>query len=99
MTYHALLEYVRRGKDCGASDAEITDRLLKAGWYRVDIQDALSLYRKLAEPLDARTCDHEPPPKPRMVERIVPHSYDPQLVAIAAITFAVAFIVYLVLTR
>jgi hypothetical protein len=99
MTYHALLEYVRRGKDCGASDDELAERLLKAGWYRVDVQDALSLYRRLCQPVDARTCDHEAPPKPHGIERVIPHSYDTHFIAIAALTFAVAFVAFLFLMR
>jgi len=99
MPYHALLEYIRAAKDCGASDVEITNRLHKAGWYRVDIQDALELYRKLTA--NTSNGDYVPaiePPKPSVMERIAPRHYDPHLIAVAAASFAVGFLVYVWLT-
>jgi len=100
MTYHALLEYIHQAKDCGASDVEIADRLHGAGWYRVDIQDALDLYRKLTA--STSNGDYTPqrePPKPSLTERIAPRHYDVNLIAVAAISFAVGFIVYVWLTH
>lgn len=100
MTYHALLEYIRAAKDCGASDVEITGRLVKAGWYKVDVQDALELYRKLT----ANTVhgDYTPqcdPPKPSLSERIAPRHYDPHLIAVAAVSFGIGFLAYVWLTH
>ena len=100
MTYHALLEYIRKAKDVGASDVEISDRLAKAGWYRVDVQDALELYRRLTT--TTRAGDYSPqaePPKPSLAERIAPRHYDPHLIAIAAVSFAVGFVLYVWLTH
>jgi len=99
MSHNALLEYVRKAKDIGADDAQIIERLHAAGWYRVDIQDALHLYHKLTQP--AQPSHHETPlvPKPSLAERIAPHTYDSHLIAVAAVSFAVGFIAYLVLLK
>ncbi len=98
MTYHALLEYIRKAKDCGASDADISEHLSKVGWYKVDIQDALDLYRRIVAPPEAATCTPEPAaPKPSVAERIAPRSYDPHLIAIAAVSFVIGFIGYLLI--
>lgn len=100
MAYRALLEYIRSAKTCGASDIEITEQLHKAGWYRVDIQDALDLYRRLIAREEAMRCDVAPTaPAPSVTERLIPRHYDPQLIAIAAISFALGFIGYLVLAN
>ena len=99
MAYRALLEYVRRAKDFGASDVEIGDRLRHAGWYRVDIDDALALYRRLTVPLDRRQCESERPPRPSMIERVVPHHYDPRAIAIACISFVLGFLGYMFFAR
>lgn len=98
MTYHALLEYIRKAKGCGASDADISERLNKAGWYKVDIQDAMDLYRKITEPQQV-ACEPAPAaPRPSVSERIVPRSYDPNLIAVAGISFAIGFIGYLLIS-
>ena len=101
MAYSALLEYIRKAKECGAPDDEIIDRLVKAGWYRVDAQDAMLLYEKLTAPV-ARPGDCEPvrpAPAPSFVERLAPRHYEPQLVMVAALAFALAFVGYLLLSR
>jgi len=100
MTYSALLEYIRKAKDCGASDDEVAGRLQKAGWYRVDVQDALELYRRLT----ANTAREDygpdtPAPAPSLLERVAPRHYDPHLIAVAALSFAIGFLGYVVLTR
>jgi hypothetical protein len=87
MSHHALLEYIRKAKDCGASDADVADRLHKAGWYRVDVQDALELYPKLAVASKRVAVQHRRS-----------HSYDPYLVAVAVLSFVVAFFGFLWLT-
>lgn len=96
MTYHALLEFIRKAKGCGANDADIAERLHKAGWYKVDIQDAMELYRKITEPRETAVCEPTPvTPRPSVAERIAPRSYDPHLIAVAAVSFAIGFIAYL----
>lgn len=95
MTYHALLEYIRKAKGCGASDADVAQRLGAAGWYKVDIQDAMELYRKIAEPQPG-VCDPTPTaPRPSIAERIAPRSYDSHIIAVAGASFAIGFIGYL----
>jgi hypothetical protein len=96
MSHHTLLEYIRKAKDCGASDTEISDRLHTAGWYRVDIQDAFELYRKVVTPTD-RDCETAQPPAPNIAERLVPRSYDPHIIAVAALSFAIGFVGYILL--
>jgi hypothetical protein len=101
MTYHGLLEYIRKAKDYGAPDDEISRRLRAAGWYQVDVQDALELYRKLSGEYGA-FAPHEPlppPPPPSMIERIVPRHYDPHLIAVAVLSFALGFLGYLWLSQ
>ena len=101
MPYSALLEYIRKAKTCGAPDDEIIGRLMKAGWYRVDAQDALELYAKLtavvSHPGDCEPL--RPPPQPSVTERLVPHHYDPRLISVAALTFALGFVAYMLLSR
>lgn len=100
MTYHALLEYIRAAKDCGASDMEVAERLHRAGWYRIDVQDALELYRRLTA--NTTQSAYEPsgnPPRPSLLERVAPRHYSSQLVAVAAVAFAVGFLSYVWLTR
>lgn len=100
MTYHALLEYIRKAKGSGANDADITERLHKAGWYKVDIQDAMELYRKITEPKETAIREPVPvTPRPSIAERIAPRSYDSHLIAVAAMSFAIGFVVYLFLAR
>lgn len=95
MPYHALLEYIRTAKDCGASDVEILERLHAAGWYAVDAQDALELYRKLTANTHRTVCvPEEDPPKPSFIERIAPRHYDPHLIAVAAVSFVIGFLAY-----
>ncbi len=97
MTHHLLLlEYIRKAKEGGASDADIADHLQKAGWYRVDIRDALELFPKLtAAPMPAVGVS---------VPRALPHpqarsrKYDPYLIAVAVISFIVAFFGFVWLT-
>lgn len=97
MSHHALLEYIRRAKDCGADDAQITERLKSAGWYNVDVQDGLELYHKLTRPTEAK-CEPAPSvPKPSVAERIVPRTYDPYIIPIAVISFILAFAAYIIL--
>lgn len=99
MSYHALLEYIRKAKEYGADDADISERLHAAGWYTVDIQDAMVLYRKITESKDSVASQPAPvTPHPSLSERIVPSSYDPHLVAVAAVSFAVGFIAFLVIS-
>lgn len=100
MTYHALLEFIRKAKECDANDADIAERLHKAGWYKVDIQDAMELYRKITAPKETATCESAPAtPRPSVAERIAPRSYDSHLIAVAAVSFAIGFIAYLFLAR
>lgn len=100
MSHGALLEYIRKAKDRGVSDRDIADRLYRAGWYRVDIQDALELYRTISRPRDAG-ANGTPlaAPAPTLSERLVPHSYDPHLIAVAVVSFVIGFLGYLWLTR
>ncbi len=100
MSHHALLEYIRRAKDCGADDNQITDRLQLAGWYKVDVEDAIELYHKLtkhSQGAGENVCRDLPIPKPTMAERIVPRSYDPHIIAIAVGVFAVTLVIYLLI--
>jgi len=99
MTYQSLLEYIRKAKDCGASDEEVTQRLRAAGWYQVDVKDALELYRRLTANTAKEDCVPERPPAPTLLERVAPRHYDPHLIAIAALSFAIGFLGYVVLTR
>ena len=95
MSYHALLEYVRTAKDYGASDVEITQRLQSAGWYKVDVEDALGLYRRLTANTTADAyVPAQDPPKPSFAERIAPRHYDPHLIAVAVVSFAIGFVLY-----
>ncbi len=100
MPYHALLEYIRKAKDSGASDTDIVQRLHGAGWYKVDIQDALDLYARLTS--NTTSSDYAPsgpPPKPGLADRIAPRHYDPHMIAIAAVSFALGYIAYVLLTH
>jgi uncharacterized protein Smg (DUF494 family) len=98
MTYHALLEYIRQAKDCGASDDEIMKRLTDAGWYTVDVQDVLQLYRKLTEQKPKTdACEPVRTPKPSLAERIAPRYYDSHLIAVASVAFAIGFVGYLLI--
>lgn len=100
MTYRALLEYIRAAKECGSSDNEVFEQLHQAGWYRVDVQDALELYQRLVAREAAMQCDMAPAaPAPNIAERLVPRHYDPHLIAVAAISFAVGFIGYLIIAN
>lgn len=100
LTYQALLEYIRKAKDFGASDEEISRRLKAAGWYQVDVQDALDLYRKLTVQAPAvRSVSAPAAPAPTLFERLIPRHYDPHLVAIAVFSFALGFLGYLWLTQ
>ncbi len=94
MPYNALIEYIRSARQCGASNVEISKRLNTAGWYSVDIQDALALYERLTAP--ARSDRPMPgAPMPSLDERMIPHAYDRHLVAVAVISFAIGFIAYI----
>lgn len=96
MTYSALLEYIRKAKDYGASDEEVVKRLRAAGWYQVDADDALRLYRKLTTHNEAAVRAPSPtPPSPSALERVIPRHYDPHLIAVAALSFALGFLGYL----
>ena len=96
MSHHTLLEYIRRAKDCGADDAQITSRLKTAGWYSVDIEDGLELYHKLTRSAEPK-CEPMPAaPKPSLSERIVPRTYDPYIIPIAVLTFVIVFVLYMI---
>ncbi|HXK36003.1 MAG TPA: hypothetical protein VJ553_00270 [Candidatus Paceibacterota bacterium] len=95
MTYHALLEYIREAKVAGASDQDIRAQLTGVGWYTVDVQDALHLYGKLSS-VEQRPSSVSLP-KPSLSERLVPRRYDPHLVAVASVAFAVGFVGYLLI--
>jgi hypothetical protein len=98
MTYHALLEFIRAAKDCGASDVDITERLQKAGWYRVDVQDALELYRRLtANTTNGAYTPACEAPKPSILERVAPRHYDVHMIAIATVSFVIGFLAYVLL--
>lgn len=97
MSHTALIEYIRKAKECGAQDAEVSERLLKAGWYRVDIDDALDLYRKLIEPRE-QNCQPIVAPRPTFTERIVPRWYLFRIVVIAALSFGFGLLLYAWLT-
>jgi hypothetical protein len=101
MTYHALLEYIRKCKDCGASDDEVAARLKQAGWYSVDVRDALDLYHRLTANTDGKDCEPNDKliPRPSFWERIAPRHYDPHIVAVAAGSFAIGFVGYLFLAN
>lgn len=91
MSHQALLEYVRKAKEGGASHADISARLCSAGWYNVDVHDALELYEKITPQPQLATV--------RRATRSRFHSYDPRLVATAAISFIIAFLGFLWLTH
>ena len=101
MSHHALLEYIRRARECGADDAQITGRLHSAGWYRVDIEDALELYHKLTDrpksPEPAVCQDAPAAPKPNVAERLIPRTYDPHIISVAAASFAIGFVLYVLI--
>lgn len=99
MTYHGLLEYIRAAKALGASDRQITEKLRASGWYQVDIQDALDLFVRMTS-RDQGPVGAEPVvPQPSVLERLVPRSYDSHLIAIAALSFALGFLLYVLATR
>lgn len=95
MTYHGLLEYIRAAKDRGVSDVDITMRLHAAGWYKVDIHDALELYARL----NTKSADTAAgvTPTPSLVDRIAPRRYDIHLVAI--LSFVIGYFAYVWLMR
>jgi len=97
MSHHALLEYVHRAREIGASDQEITDRLHSAGWYRVDIQDALELHGKITQPLAVAVS--APIAAQNTVERLSPRTYDPHLIVVAVLSVVVGFIGYFWIVR
>ena len=98
MAYSALLEFIQKAKAYDALDADIIDRLMKAGWYRIDAQDALALYEKLFV-ATALTGVREQTtiPRPSFIERVAPLHYEPHIIAVAALVFSFAFVGYLVL--
>ena len=97
MTYHALLEYIRQAKEQGAPDGDITARLTSAGWYTVDVQDALRLYGTLTAVNPRVVAEPASAPRPSVAERLVPRHYDPHLIAVASFSFAVGFVGYLLI--
>jgi hypothetical protein len=99
MTYHGLLEYIRAAKALGASDQQITDRLRGAGWYQADIADALDLFMRMTTRIQGPIAGQPDVPRPSVWERLVPRSYDPHLFAIAALSFALGFLLYVLATR
>lgn len=98
MSHHALLEYIRQARDIGASDHEIAERLHGVGWYHVDVQDALELYSKITEPVLASTVSMTMP-EVRPSNTAAPRTYDPHIIAVACLSFALGFIGYLWLVR
>lgn len=95
MPYHALLEYIRCAKDCGTSEVEITTRLHKSGWYKVDIQDALDLYRRLTSNTTSEACaPGQRPPTPSLSERVVPRHFDAHVLLISVVSLSIAYVVY-----
>ena len=94
MPYQGLVEYIHAARAQGATDEELTLHLTAAGWYTVDVQDALQLHAKLTVgPVPTMATQHPP----SGLERLAPRSYSPRLVAIAAFSFAIGFVGYLVL--
>jgi hypothetical protein len=98
MAHNALLEYIRQAKQADASNEEIHQRLNAAGWYTVDIQDALTLYAQLT------SAPRQPTPPPSLsmpkfsgVERSTPRHYDPHIITVAAVSFVIGFLGYLFL--
>ena len=75
----------------------VPPRLSAAGWYKVDVEDALELYDKLSKHLDRKPCDDVPPPRPTVIDRIVPRVYDSAVVAVAVSVFVLSFVVYMLL--
>jgi|GEM_PF-5570993 len=100
MPYHALLEYIRTAKDIGTSDDEIATRLTKAGWYKIDVQDALELHRRLTSNtvLGAYSPQQEPP-APSLMERVAPLHYDKHVIILAIFAFVVGLIVFFALAQ
>lgn len=88
MPYDELMRYMHTAKCAGATDEQITTRLRDAGWYSVDVQDALTLYRKLTtvERLNARLTS-----SPAKSARAI----DPGIIVIAVIAFVIGFLGYL----
>ena len=99
MSHHALLEYIRKAKEYGATDVDVAEHLHKAGWYKVDIQDAMELYGKITGPEESVTAELAAVSRPSLAKRITPHSYNPHLIAVASLSFAIGFIAYLFLSR
>jgi hypothetical protein len=99
MTYHGLLEYIRAAKALGAGDQQITDRLRAAGWYQVDIADALDLFMRMTTRVQGPVAGQPDVPRPSVLERLVPRSYDSHLIAVAAFSFALGFLLYVLATR
>ena len=95
MSHHALLEYIRTAKEHGANDADISQRLHTAGWYHVDVQDALQLYARLTSIPGQTVQAYQSAPVPRNTLR----HYDPRLIAVAVLSFAIGFIGYVWLAR
>lgn len=98
MSHNALLEYIRKAKERGANDADISKRLHSGGWYRVDIQDALEFYEKVAMPAVPSATLASARPTVRKTQR-APRWYDPRFVAVASLSFGLGFLLYLWLTR
>ena len=94
MSHHALLEYIQKAKEYGASDQEIAARLSGSGWYRVDIQDALELHRRISLPATLTSAPIASS-EPSLTKRLAPRSYDPHVVMVAAVSFAIGFVGYL----
>ncbi len=95
MTHHELLEYVRQAKLRGAIDHDIAVQLRTAGWYTIDVQDALELHAKLTAAGMPGMEERLVPVPQSVLNRAVPKHYAPKIVAVAALTFAVAFVLYI----
>lgn len=98
MAYHTLLEYVQQAKRRGVNDQELAARLCSAGWYKVDVQDALELHTKLTA-ADMPGMAIPRPPAPSLLDRVAPKYYDPRAITVAALTFALALLAYFILFR
>lgn len=93
MSHRVLLEYIHAAKELGAEDAQIIARLASAGWYHVDIQDAIGLHRKMTVLTPKATGISAPapmmPPTPEPLQ-----TYNPRIIAVAALSFALALIAF-----
>lgn len=92
MAYRELIDYVHAARARGASDSEISERLQAAGWYAVDVRDALELHGQLNKPAaqlaSTRTHHHA---------RV--RSFDASMIIFATLAFIIGFAGYLFLSQ